>query len=1096
MQYRADLHIHSAYSRATSASSTLQGLAAWAAIKGIDIVGTGDFTHPAWYASLCEQLVEDQPGLYRLRDEYLDCSHFLPVELQGIRSVEQVRFVLTAEISSIYKKAGRVRKNHNILLAPDLESVQKINQRLANIGNLKSDGRPILGLDAKNLLEILLENAPEGFFVPAHIWTPWFSLFGSKSGFDTIEACFEDLTPHIFALETGLSSDPEMNRCVSALDGFTLVSNSDCHSPGKLGREANIFDTEPSFYHLRDAIRNPRDASGRQVFTATVEFYPEEGKYHCDGHRKCQICFEPQESRQHDNICPVCRKPLTIGVLNRVMVLADRERPLFQEHDPAVYSVIPLPEVLSELLNVGPTSKKVRHAYAQAIRTFGSEFSVLLDAPLEEIGQKSNALLQEAIRRIRDKEVIRRPGFDGAYGVIRVFAAKEKEQLVGQGNLFGMTVSAPRKKKRTVKVDGKKTAEEEDAKPTIPSAELNVSQQAAVDSTSPIIAVQAGPGSGKTHTLVARVRKQLAQGEGPCTVITFTNKAADEIRSRFADQKEVADRLQISTFHGYCLRWLREKTPELQVLGSDDRPLMLMQLDLASSLRQAEEKAIHIQRLLVFSPGMEDPLVQSYHHALEKRNLIDMDCIIPVLAGKLQQETEESRRIRMATGALFVDEFQDINHEQYELVSLLAESQPVFVIGDPDQSIYGFRGADARWFSRFAVNHHAQVIQLTANYRSGLHILRSAERLIAGNTADWVRRPMRPIHERTGSLYLCRCTTPNQEARCILDHIEAHLGGTSHRVIERMDIKEQATLGMRDIVVLFRTGHQMEPVSRVLQQRGIPYQRVDQKAFYTTKDMRPLYYAILFLAGRAGIEQQLYLLQQEPGVGERTLRRLALWMGDHKEVSDILGQEIHGVYAADTPRLLWNFQTFFQTLKRACGAGMPMVELVMRLAEYYGLESGNNQVRQLHRLAVNYGPSLDDFSDYLQRYSASVLYEPQSEAITLSTLHAAKGLEFKLVFLAGFEDGLIPLHPHNDLSPAVLQAHIEEERRLLYVGMTRAVEILYLTWCGSRVQNGKTKLCEISPFSRELIAEHLQPAPVVTAPKKKKAHSLQLSLFS
>ena len=463
MKYIADLHIHSAYSRATSKASNLQGLAAWAAIKGIQVIGTGDFTHPEWFAQLTEQLVEDEPGMYRLRDEFLDCDLFLPPELRGIRTVEQIRFVLTAEISSIYKKAGRVRKNHNILFAPNLETVSRINRILADIGNIKSDGRPILGLDAKNLLEIMLETAPEGFLVPAHIWTPWFSLFGSKSGFNSIEECFEELTPHIFALETGLSSDPEMNRCVSALDRFTLISNSDCHSPAKLGREANVFNTERNFFHMRDAIRHPRDVKGEQVFTATIEFYPEEGKYHCDGHRKCQVCLEPAESRRLENLCPVCNRPLTIGVLNRVAELADRETPQYRSHDPSVYSITPLAEVLGELLNVGPTSKKVSSAYARAIAAFGSEFDILINVPLEDIGKKSNSLFQEAIRRIRENEVIRKPGYDGEFGVIRVFAEGEKEHLAGQGNLFGTasgfpsqenpegrTIPSPPKKRRTL----------------------------------------------------------------------------------------------------------------------------------------------------------------------------------------------------------------------------------------------------------------------------------------------------------------------------------------------------------------------------------------------------------------------------------------------------------------------------------------------------------------------------------------------------------------------------------------------------------------------------------------------------------------------
>ncbi|MBW2739023.1 MAG: DNA helicase II, partial [Deltaproteobacteria bacterium] len=309
MKYIADLHIHSPFSRATSKFGTLAGLFAWARIKGINVVGTGDFTHPGWLSQLKEYLEPAEPGLFKLKDEDV------PPMLSNVScNPIPVRFMLTSEISCIYKRDEKVRKVHNLLYVPDFESVERINAKLAAIGNIESDGRPILGLDSRNLLEILLEQAAEGFFVPAHIWTPWFSLFGSKSGFDAIEDCFADLTDHIFALETGLSSDPEMNRMISALDRFTLISNSDCHSPSKLGREANVFDTDLDFFSIREALKKPETGG----FKGTIEFFPEEGKYHLDGHRKCGVCLEPEETRKLKSICPVCGRKLTVGVMHRV----------------------------------------------------------------------------------------------------------------------------------------------------------------------------------------------------------------------------------------------------------------------------------------------------------------------------------------------------------------------------------------------------------------------------------------------------------------------------------------------------------------------------------------------------------------------------------------------------------------------------------------------------------------------------------------------------------------------------------------------------------------------------------------------------------
>lgn len=430
MRFIADLHIHSLYSRATSKASYIASLAAWARIKGVHVLGTGDFTHPLWFQQLKDTLQPAERGFFRLKEAIRrDFSSLLRPDV--VTEPIHTRFVLTAEISSIYKRGGRVRKVHNILFVPDLISAERINAALASIGNIKSDGRPMLGLDSHDLLEILLEKAPEGFLIPAHIWTPWFSLFGSKSGFDRLEDCFGDLSHHIFALETGLSSDPEMNRLISSLDRYTLISNSDCHSPSKLCREANIFETEFDYYSLKEAIKHPCDSGGNQRFAGTVEFYPEEGKYHYDGHRKCGFCCDPLTSIEISGRCPECGKPITIGVLSRVMELADRRTPVFPEGSPAVYSLIPLTEILSEIVGVGPNSKTVTLQYIKCVERFGSELNVLLSTPIQDLSTGHSPLLAEAVARVRKGQVIRRPGYDGEFGVISVFQPGEKEGLAG-----------------------------------------------------------------------------------------------------------------------------------------------------------------------------------------------------------------------------------------------------------------------------------------------------------------------------------------------------------------------------------------------------------------------------------------------------------------------------------------------------------------------------------------------------------------------------------------------------------------------------------------------------------------------------------------
>jgi DNA helicase II / ATP-dependent DNA helicase PcrA len=412
MEFIADLHIHSHFSRATSRDLIPTGLAFWARRKGITVIGTGDFTHPGWLKELRENLVEAETGFYRLRpDLEREVETALPPSCRS-----ETRFLLSGEISCIYKREGKTRKVHNLVLMPDFDSVFRLNDRLGRIGNLRSDGRPILGLDSRDLLEIVLETCARSFFIPAHIWTPWFSLFGSKSGFERIEECFGDLTPHIYALETGLSSDPPMNRRVSALDSYVLVSNSDAHSSAKLGREANVFDTALDYDHLVTAMM------GKGGFKGTIEFFPEEGKYHLDGHRKCEVKLYPEETRGRNSLCPKCGKPVTVGVLHRVYELSDRETP----STPASFSnLIPLSEILSEVLDCGPSSKKVASAYDELLNRLGPEMDILRHTPLDEITAAGGHLLGEAVRRMREGRVIKEGGYDGRYGVIRLFEDRD-----------------------------------------------------------------------------------------------------------------------------------------------------------------------------------------------------------------------------------------------------------------------------------------------------------------------------------------------------------------------------------------------------------------------------------------------------------------------------------------------------------------------------------------------------------------------------------------------------------------------------------------------------------------------------------------------
>ena len=430
MEYVVDLHIHSHFSRATSKNCNLEGLYYWGKLKGINIIGTGDFTHPEWFAELREKLASAEPGLFKLKDELaapIDAT--LP---PNVRS-NVLRFVPSVEIATIYKKGERVRKLHQLIILPSFEAVSELNARLERIGNLKADGRPILGLDSKELLRHMLQVEPRGLYVAAHIWTPWFGLFGSKSGFDSIEEAFDDLAPEVRAIETGLSSDPAMNWRVPNLDGRAIISNSDAHSPQKLGREATLVQAELSYDGIIGAIKN-----NDERLVGTIEFFPEEGKYHLDGHRACNVRFTPAQTEAAGGMCPVCAKPVVVGVENRLNTLAGRDADFVPEQLKKVEYIIPLAEIIAELRGTKSTNgKAVTQDYHAVLGRLGDEFTVLRTVPTEAIHDAGFPVLAKAIDRLRRGDVVREAGYDGVYGTIKVFKdVAERQQTLNQQALF------------------------------------------------------------------------------------------------------------------------------------------------------------------------------------------------------------------------------------------------------------------------------------------------------------------------------------------------------------------------------------------------------------------------------------------------------------------------------------------------------------------------------------------------------------------------------------------------------------------------------------------------------------------------------------
>ncbi|MBW1917509.1 MAG: UvrD-helicase domain-containing protein [Deltaproteobacteria bacterium] len=961
MEVIADLHIHSHFSRATGKTADLEHLDLWAAYKGVTLLGTGDCTHPGWLEEMAARLVPIAEGVYQLRPELTLARRLGGPQWSG---PSPTRFVITGEISSIYKKNGLTRKVHTLVLLPSLEAAQKLSARLGRLGNVTSDGRPILGLDAKHLLEVILEVNSQALVIPAHVWTPWFSVFGSKSGFDSLEDCYEDLTDQIFALETGLSSDPPMNWRWSALDRFLLVSNSDAHSPAKIGREANVLTVPPTYPALAQALKTG------QGFAGTIEFFPEEGKYHLDGHRKCGQRLEPAETQKWQGRCPVCHKPVTMGVLHRVIELADRETGQRPGGAPPFESLIPLPEILAEIYRANSGSKKVEEKYFRLLDRLGPELAILRQVPEEELARQGGPLLAAAIAKIRRRQVHIEAGYDGEYGTIRLFDPAERQELSRQA-AFWVIPADPRPVAQLSSPPGILSAAEPAgsqagcalAAPVITTklgseadnsilAGLNQGQRAAVTHDGCPLLVQAGPGTGKTRALTHRIAYLLKNGAvRPEQILglTFTRQAAEEMRSRLRTllpDYPGLDRLAIQTFHALGRQILQESDyPERQVLTEEERQSLLRPTaqQYGCALKEIDQAIVHYKQHLLYPEDLvgrepdSDFLApyRAYEAALEQLGRWDFDDLVVRPVRLLQDHPELQRRYQDRYLHLLVDEYQDVNRAQYTLLRLLAPSPApgLFVIGDPNQAIYGFRGAQPQYFYRFTQDWpEAQVMTLTDTYRLPPPILQAAQQLVATPTTE---SPL--VSRRPGNLplILLEAASEISEAQQIARQIESLVGGTSHLALEDERVRQSETrtsASFRDIAILYRVHALGLVLEQQLQAAGIPCQQARQ-------DIGP---------------------------------------------------------------------------------------------EFTGL----------------------DF---------------QAEKVSLLSLHAAKGLEFPYVFIAGCETGLLPYEPQGEAP-----SDPEEERRLFYVGLTRATHQVFLSRARVRTLWGQKRATRLSPLISVIDANLLE----------------------
>ncbi len=1123
MRFFADLHVHSKYSRATAHNLDLENIYITSQIKGLNLVATGDFTHPAWFDEIRNKLEPDAGGLFSLKPEIrASLNEQVP---QICR--RDVKFILCTEISNVYKKNGKTRKNHNLVFLPSIESAEIFNSRLARIGNIESDGRPILGLDSRDLLEIVLETDRDAFLIPAHIWTPWFSILGSKSGFDSVQECFGDLADHIFALETGLSSDPPMNWRVSSLDKYLLVSNSDAHSPSKLAREANIFNTELSFQGILSALKHNRD----DRFLGTVEFYPQEGKYHIDGHRKCGFSCFPNESLQLKNICPVCGKPLTLGVLYRVEQLADRSEPLYHSNSKPFFRLIQLQDILAELLQVGSRTKKVNYAYRSLVNRFGSELEILMDIDPQELERSTIPLFKEAVEKIRKGKVIFSPGYDGVFGKLNIFSEDEKNTLLGQKVLF------PIKKIHESKNDTEDT-NRDSIKKRISNirqhkeyiTSLNEQQRRIIEFGLGPLLVVAGPGTGKTFTITRRIEALIsgaAASKDNIMVVTFTNKAANELRERLSDIVSDFDSTpMIGTFHSICFSMLSQyENSRLSVIDDKQKTdiigkckVILNETGFSSNLspaRISEFISLAKLRFPVSFDGLTSDVAAeeyiekiyfTYRDILESQGYFDYDDLITAFIRKLEKDENFLKFVNCKTEFLFIDEYQDINYPQYLLIRKLSSStKNICAIGDPDQAIYGFRGSDLTFFKRFIEDYpEAEVFNLIQNYRSTDRILKASYSLIKDHRISVNDRDTARIYSerKDGSkVTVIKTSSERSEAVAVGRLIEELVGGSGFHSIDfdKFDYSVTRNISFGDFAVLFRTSKQTEIFEKVFSKEGIPYQTVKKQTIFEDKNVQALL-ALLRLCSSNGtitdLEKAHRLLK--PSVSKIIVEKFVFWMLENRislQKAVNISKKIPLKFIdVNKQKELVAFFGKLSAMKTEF-TGRPVVEVLEKLEPYTRFSNSSDpadfdfKFEFLKQRAEPFGCDMESFLASIALCRDQDVYDQRSEKVALMTMHSAKGLEFPIVFVAGCEDGFLPYHAHNRRADDT-----DEERRLFYVSMTRAKDFLFLTYCEKRRIYGKTQDRSPSPFLKSIGKDIVYREPV-KGQKPRKNGAKQLSLF-
>lgn len=1108
MKFVADVHLHSYFSRATSKNLNLEYLNKWAQLKGVNVVGTGDIAHPGWLAEMREKLQPAEDGLFKLKAEYAK-----PVQAEVFKACRApVRFMLAGEISNIYKKNDKVRKIHNVVFMPSFDALEKFQTTLEKIGNIRSDGRPILGLDSRDLLEIVLETDAQGYLIPAHIWTPWFALLGSMSGFDSVEECFDDLTEHIFALETGLSSDPPMNWRLSMLDRYTLVSNSDAHSPQKLAREANVFDTDLSYPAIFAALKS----GDPEKFLGTIEFFPEEGKYHYDGHRKCGVRWDPKETLANDCICTVCGKKVTVGVMHRVERLADRELGEKPEKYRPYKSLVPLPEILAQIHGVGVNTKRVNEGFEFLLSRLGSELHILQEAPLEDVEKLGGAMVAEGIRRMRAGDIQIAAGFDGEFGSIHLFEEAERESFSTQLGFFIENVKrnatdAPAETESKVsdtslsyKRASKPMPEPLPDKPqqsatvagsneAIPN-DLNSQQKHAVELDAGALLIVAGPGTGKTRTLTHRISHLIIRKNVPAEnilAVTFTNKAAEEMQQRLTSLlgEPLVKEIAVATFHSVCVHILSTDgegigiPPEFSICSDKDRTILLRKAAPTYHRNRTSEilEEISLAKSNLLSPEQVEAdnalansrelaaVYRNYQERLRENHLLDYDDLVFETVNLFEGSPEILQKYQNKFAAIFVDEYQDINFAQHQFLKLLmGAGSNLCAIGDPDQAIYGFRGANREFFLSFQEDFpDTAVINLSQNYRSTQLIVDASSQVLAKQNGDTGSQLWSDVVSTT-RITTYSAPTDKAEAEYIVHEIERMVGGTSYFSIDSGRVSDQgnaAEYSFADFAVLYRTRSQSRLLVEAFARSGMPFQTVGEMSFWETPEIDKLLNYLRFLCSpEAGLYLEKILKQNKRSLGSATIERIV-------EHSEATRQSIREVMEnAETIKIsekqrqtLQLFSAKLEALKANPNSNS-IPELIESIAGSFDTDIAPDMLHQLLTQIQPFGKDIRKFLRATVLRSETDEYAPRSDKVALMTLHAAKGLEFPVVFIVGCEENLIPFRREGK------QTDIDEERRLLYVGMTRAQQRLIMTSAKTRVVFGKKLRPEPSRFLKDIEA--------------------------